>query len=103
MLVRGASGVGKSRLAQTVCDEWERVGISVTRVLANREGAGFPLAALAPFLVSRYTDGGEVPQDPVRLLAYMRDALGSGDAGRPLLFVDDLPLLDPLSAVVIPS
>ena len=101
MLVRGASGVGKSRLAQTVCDEVERAGISVIRVLATRESVGFPLAALAPYLVDRYADAGEVPQDPVRLLAHMREALGPHSAGRPLLFVDDLPLLDPLSAVVI--
>ncbi len=101
VLVRGASGVGKSRLAQTICDEAESAGTAVTRVMANRESAGFPLAALAPFLVGRYTDAGEVPQDPVRLLAHMRDALGSGHTGRPVLFVDDLPLLDPLSAVVI--
>ena len=101
VLVRGASGVGKSRLAQTVCDEVERSGTSVIRVLATRESVGFPLAALAPYLVDRYADAGEVPQDPVRLLAHMREALGPHSAGRPLLFVDDLPLLDPLSAVVI--
>ena len=70
-------------------------------MLATRESVGFPLAALAPYLVDRYADAGEVPQDPVRLLAHMREALGPHSAGRPLLFVDDLPLLDPLSAVVI--
>ncbi len=102
VVVYGPAGVGKTRLMQVVCEEWERAHGVVLRVVATRDGAAFPLAALAPLLATRLTEGSEMPQDPVRLLAHLQAVIRvGGGPSRPLLFVDDVPLLDPLSAVLI--
>ena len=102
VLVSGAPGVGKTRLLETMCLERESRGGAVVRVISTREGSAFPLAALAPLLIRSVPAGGEVPRDPVRLLAILREIVRTMPTTlAPLMFVDDLPLLDPLSAVMI--
>jgi predicted ATPase len=104
VMVFGPSGVGKTRLLETICGESETRGVE--RVIATPEGRDFPLAALAPLLVKTNASAA-VTRDPVQLFGQLQQALHSGAAGQkaghpiPLMFVDDLPLLDPLSAVVI--
>ena len=104
VMVFGSSGVGKTRLLETICGESEARGVE--RVIATPEGRDFPLAALAPLLVKTNASAA-VTRDPVQLLGHLQQAFQRGAAGRkaahplPLMFVDDLPLLDPLSAVVI--
>ncbi len=102
VIVHGLPGVGKTRLVEAACEEFERNGGRVFRVVATADAAGFPLAALAPLLASRLAEHGDLPRDPVRLLAVLQEVTGASNGrARPLLFVDDLPFLDPLSAVVI--
>ena len=101
VLLLGAPGVGKTRLAEAVCVERGVANTTTIRISATREGSGFPLAALAPLLVRHPSRAAAVARDPVRLLADLQEIIAA--AGNPprLMFVDDLPLLDPLSAVLI--
>jgi len=101
VLVQGAPGVGKTRLVEGVCDERGSTNGTMIRISGTREGSGFPLAALAPLLVQHPARAAAVARDPVRLLADLQDIIaGTGTPPR-LMFVDDLPLLDPLSAVLV--
>jgi len=100
VLVQGAPGVGKTRLVEGVCERGSTNGAMI-RISGTREGSGFPLAALAPLLVQHPARAAAVARDPVRLLADLQDIIaGTGTPPR-LMFVDDLPLLDPLSAVLV--
>jgi len=101
VLLLGAPGVGKTRLAEAVCAERADTNTTTIRISASREGSGFPLAALAPLLVRPPSRAAAVARDPVRLLADLQAIIA--ETGNPprLMFVDDLPLLDPLSAVLI--
>jgi len=101
VLVQGAPGVGKTRLVEGVCDERGSTNGTMIRISGTREGSGFPLAALASLLVQHPARAAAVARDPVRLLADLQDIIaGTGTPPR-LMFVDDLPLLDPLSAVLV--
>ena len=102
VLVQGAPGVGKTRLVEGVCDERGSTSGRMIRISGTREGSGFPLAALAPLLVQQPSRAAAVARDPVRLLADLQDIVAGTGAPPPrLMFVDDLPLLDPLSAVLV--
>ncbi|MFI5956153.1 AAA family ATPase [Cryptosporangium sp. NPDC051539] len=109
VLLYGPSGVGKTRLGEEYADRAEAAGRPVARVSANRALAQIPLGALASLLASGGTDslGGGTGRsaaldDFVTLFGYARTvvtALGRGH--RLVLFIDDLPALDPLSVALI--
>lgn len=102
VLLCGPSGVGKTRLGEEYADRAAAAGRPVARVVASRALAQIPLGALVALLGS----GDAVPEadsrDFVRLFGHARrvvSALGGGQ--RLVLFVDDLPALDPLSVALV--
>ncbi|HEX6401753.1 MAG TPA: LuxR C-terminal-related transcriptional regulator [Pseudonocardiaceae bacterium] len=95
VVVAGAAGVGKTRLAREALVVAERRGVLVRWAVATASARGLPLGAFAATL-------GAVGSDPARLVPRAREALLAG-AGRPgvIVGVDDAHLLDELSAVLV--
>src|SRR5262249_45398747 len=98
LVIVGAAGVGKSRLAQEGEVRAAAAGFAVVSVAATRAASTVPLAALAPLLPTGLGALGE-GLDAVRAAAAAIVASG-GD--RPLMVVvDDAHLLDPISATAV--
>jgi DNA-binding CsgD family transcriptional regulator len=98
VVLSGAAGVGKTRLAEEVSRLAGADGCAVAWVRATRSAASVPLGAFAPLL-----DGGDgrLPEG-VELLTRARRALADRAAGRRLvLCVDDGHLLDDASAALV--
>lgn len=95
VLVCGPPGVGKTRFAEECVDVAEQAGWRGVRVAASRAAAEIPLGAVAHLLRS---DSMAEP-DAGRLADLARQDLRAlaGEQGL-LVFVDDLPALDRLSA-----
>jgi len=102
VLLAGAAGVGKTRLALECLRLAERMGLPTARIVATRSAAALPFGALAP-LLPRMGPGEPSPGDEaVDLVRRCSDALADRAGGRRLvLFVDDCHLLDPASAALI--
>lgn len=103
VLIAGAAGVGKTRLAQEASGFLEGKGWHLLPARTSGSGAGLPLAALAGLLLS---DAGRSPGgspalslDPIQraLLGLRKLAARS----RSILIVDDAHLLDEASAAVV--
>ncbi|MEV0131815.1 LuxR C-terminal-related transcriptional regulator [Dactylosporangium sp. NPDC050688] len=96
-LIVGPAGIGKSRLADEALAA--RSGHRVLRVHASEAGRDVPLGAFARWLPARTRAG----DDAGGAVAAVVRALSAGPAteGRAVLLVDDVDLLDPLSALVI--
>jgi DNA-binding NarL/FixJ family response regulator len=95
VVLAGAAGVGKTRLARAALAGARRRGV-LTRWVAGSESARtVPLGAFASVLPS-------VGADPFRALGQASDALlaGAGQQGA-LVVVDDAHLLDELSATLV--
>ena len=105
VLLTGAAGAGKTRLAEEVLVAAEAAGAPVVRVLGHPEGRGLPLAALTHLLPLDVADAGpdgELDQAAV----FHRARLALQDravAGRLVLSVDDVDHLDDLSVAVVAS
>ena len=94
VVIAGAAGVGKTRLAAEVAGGLEGSGSVVLRATGTAAGSALPLGAFAPLL----------PGMPDRrdLLGWAADSLVGGSAsGRRVLVVDDAHLLDDTSAVLV--
>ncbi len=99
MVISGRTGVGKSRLAEECLAAARRDGAAVATVLASEAAGTVPLAALAHLLPA-----GLEMSDPVAGFAGVGERLsGRGvAAGRKMVvLVDDLPLLDAASVMLI--
>lgn len=95
IVLTGAAGVGKTRLAREAACAAERRGAVVRWVAATSSAAAVPLGAFAPLV-------GDVGSDPGRLLSVAVDAvLDDAGQGGILISVDDAHLLDELSAALV--
>src|SRR3954447_176408 len=98
VLIAGAAGVGKSRLAREALELAERNGMSTVHVLASESAARIPLGALSPLIAD--LPAGQSSR--AELLTHVRAAVAALGGGRRLvLSVDDADRLDPLSAELV--
>ena len=95
VMLAGAAGVGKSRLAREALSRAEAGGLTTRWVSATASARELPLGAFAAVL-------GPISGDPMHLLQQATDALLT-DAGPHgvVLGVDDAHLLDELSALLL--
>jgi DNA-binding CsgD family transcriptional regulator len=97
LVLTGAAGVGKTRLAREVARIAAGSGVAVAWIQATTTSNEIPLAAMAPYLPPL-----EPPFDVLPMLVTARRAIAELAAGRRLLLiVDDAPLLDPASALLV--
>jgi DNA-binding NarL/FixJ family response regulator len=96
LLLVGAAGVGKSRLAEEVAERLARSGHHVARLAGSAATASIPLAAAAPLLPADVADSG-LPA----LLSFRRALAEAADGRRVVLVVDDAHLLDEASATLV--
>lgn len=96
-VVTGALGVGKTRLAEAVLDEFEAEGLPVVRIAATRSTATIPFGAVADLLPPDPSAGA-----PNQLLRGIATGLSRRGEGRQVIVgVDDAHLLDPGSAAAV--
>ena len=97
LVITGAAGVGKTRLALAAVQEAEGAGCAAAWTVATRAAAGIPFAAFAQLLPP--LRGG-----PAGMLRQAAAALRDRAAGRRLVVaVDDADLLDDASASLLPQ
>jgi DNA-binding CsgD family transcriptional regulator len=98
LVIAGAAGSGKSRLASETMALASDAGWPVLQVVASRAAATVPLGVFAPLLPARHDDDANVFEG----LRWAADALIDRAGGRRmLLVVDDAHLLDPASATLV--
>ncbi len=96
LLLVGAAGVGKSRVADEVAERLALAGHHVPRMAGSAATAALPLAAAAPLLPADLIDSG------LPALLSFRRSLAEAAGGRPIaLVVDDAHLLDEASATLV--
>ena len=101
LVLAGAAGVGKSRLAAEVLTLADRAGLATARVTATKASSGIPLGAPAPVLpVARHAEPGAV-DDRADLLRRCAAALVQPGSRRLVLLVDDAHHLDDISATLV--
>lgn len=102
VLLVGAAGLGKTRLAEEVIAAAVRSGLPTARAAGHAEAQSFPLAAFAHLVpLDAVTPSGDAELDRATLFHRSRAALGAEQ--RRLLFVDDVDLLDDLSRALLTS
>jgi DNA-binding CsgD family transcriptional regulator len=98
VVVAGAAGVGKTRLAREVLALAQARGLAARWVVATQAASAIPFGALAQLL----PDLAEHPPDQLQLLRWAATALRDGAAGQRLVLgVDDAHLLDATSAALV--
>jgi DNA-binding NarL/FixJ family response regulator len=98
IVVTGAAGVGKTRLASEVLAAAEMVGYATVRVTATEAGRAIPLGPFAGVLPVD-ADAGAAS---VQMLGLVRRGIATREDGRRVaLFVDDAHLLDAASAMLV--
>jgi len=95
IVLAGAAGVGKSRLAARVLTELGRTGWSTDFVRGTPSSRDIPYGSLADLLPAM------MPAEVVNPLRWAVDQLASGRQRRWAVFVDDAHLLDRASAAVV--
>lgn len=102
VLLVGAAGLGKTRLADEVVSVVAAAGLPTARAAGHAEAGAFPLAAFAHLIPpGAVPSSGDAALDRAALFHRSRTALGA--EGRRLLFVDDVDLLDELSRALLAS
>ena len=98
IVVTGAAGVGKTRLATEVVCAAEDAGYAAVRVTATEAGRAIPLGPFAHLLPP---DADAAPT-LLHFLLCAREAIAAREDGRPVaLLVDDAHLLDAASAMLV--
>ena len=95
LVLSGAAGLGKSRLAVELGHRFSADGVAVHRIVASPAGTPVPLAPFAALV------GDAIGGDAVNAARRALGADGKAGAGDPVLVVDDLHLLDDASATVL--
>ena len=102
VVLAGATGVGKSRLAAELVEIWRSAGARAVRVSATRASSGIPLGAFAAMLPSGPPAPAQATEDRAQLLRRCVTSISEEAGGGPfLLSVDDAHLLDDLSATLV--
>jgi AAA ATPase-like protein len=102
LVVTGAAGVGKTRIADELLRELAGRGHQVLRLLATRAAATIPFGAAAILLADRPDDPAPGLADLSAEIAAARQAIHERAAGDPLVLgVDDAHLLDDASAQLV--
>lgn len=102
VILCGASGVGKTRLASEAAAVLEADGWLIVPVTASETMSSIPLGALAPALAREPIDLGAASQDSVVLFEQVRRSIELMARGkRAVMVIDDLSLLDSLSLAVV--
>src|SRR5581483_4484689 len=102
VVIAGAAGVGKTRLALEALHHAEASGLFTVRVTATRAAASLPLGALAGVLPAGHHGEGGGVDDRADLLRRSAAALVErAGSRRLLLLVDDAHLLDDASATLV--
>lgn len=102
LMLVGAAGTGKTRLALECLRLAEEEGMYGARVVATRAAAGIPLGALAPVLpVSHHGESGGVDNRAGLLRRCAASLVELAGDRRFVLVVDDAHLLDDTSATLI--
>ena len=102
LVIAGASGVGKTRLASEYLAMLEAGGVAVVRVSATQAAARLPLGVFSPLLPGDHHDEPGASINRTDLLRRCAAALVQTAGGRPLvLFVDDAHWLDDASAMLV--
>jgi ATP/maltotriose-dependent transcriptional regulator MalT len=98
----GATGVGKTRLARRLLDRAARAGLATAAVTASRTAAEIPFGALASLIPKALEQPAGSVDTRADFLHRCVAALASDEEGRPkVLLVDDGHLLDTASATVL--
>ncbi|HEY2644764.1 MAG TPA: LuxR C-terminal-related transcriptional regulator [Galbitalea sp.] len=102
VLLTGASGIGKSRLAAEAAAILAADGWAVARVAASEILAKTPLGAIIPAIAPGRDALDSVVRDSLAIFDIARDAIARlADGRRVVLIVDDLTHLDPLSLTLV--
>lgn len=100
LLFGGSAGIGKTRLLRDGLATLDPAELAVWQVPANAATAILPLGSIAPALPAEQPTG----MTPAGLLRWSMDSLLAEAGGRPMVFaIDDVHLLDPLSAALVYS
>ena len=97
VVIGGAAGVGKTRLARRLLDDRVAAGALVVRTRATRSSAGIPLGSFIP-----YVPAAAEPANDAGYVQAVIAGLREQAAGREIVLgVDDAQLLDPASATLL--
>lgn len=95
LFLSGPAGIGKSHLADLLCNEREAAGDAIVRIRATFGSTELPLGAFVGFL-------GSADQPIASMFIEIRQNLAALADGRPLLLVvDDIHLLDDASSALV--
>src|SRR4051812_42124052 len=101
VVIAGAAGVGKTRLAGSVVAELAAAGFATEWVVGTRAASTIPFGAVAPLLPAPQVPSG-VPQPIVDTMSEIRQAVTDRARGRGLVLgVDDAHCLDDASAALL--
>ena len=97
VVISGAAGVGRSRLAREVCADADRAGELTYWAQGTTSSAAIPLGAFAALIPDDVRS-----DDPLELIRRSTERIRTRAGGRPVCAgVDDAHLLDPASAALV--